>query len=134
MRRRKMIVAIVALASLSGFIGWRTYPRMDPRLVGTWVETHDRYATAEEIARARDPVQFSARTKWSFRADGSGTVANLRMGGTGAGRWRTQGDQLFMRHVSEDQSLSEELVELWNVLAGARRRRWREFQTCFDDA
>jgi hypothetical protein len=134
MRRRKIIVAIVALLSIGGFAVWRITHRHDSRLVGTWVETDSRWPTTDELERVANGDQLHPLTQWQLRADGSGNVANMFMYGAGPCRWRTQGDRLFVRYQSEKLSLREEIGELWGTLCGDRPKPWREYRIVFESA
>lgn len=134
MRRRRTIIALVALLCFGGFSAWRLVPRHDPRLVGTWLETADRWPSVDELERVANGDRGPQSTQWALRADGSGHVKNVLESGGRPCRWRTEGERLYVQYGAERGSLSEEITELWRTLCGARPKRWHEYRYVFESA
>jgi len=134
MRRRKIIVTIVALLCLGGFVAWRLIPRHDPRLVGTWLQTDGHWPSNNELERIVNGDRFQPLTRWELRADGSGIVSNVFTYGEGGCHWRTQGDRLFVCYETEPITVRDRIAELWGTLCGARPKRWHEYRVIIESA
>lgn len=140
MSRRRLAIALLVLIAGGALTAWRVTPRCDPRLVGTWIETPDwietpqRWATAEEIEWASDPDRPWPWMKWSLRDDGSANIVSIFMGGDGACRWRTEGNRLRVNYGPSSASLQDRAMELWEILCGGGRGRWQDYGIEFVDA
>lgn len=72
MRRRKIIVALVALLGLGAFTAWRMVHRCDPRLSGRWLVMFSQPATEQQIRDAGGRITGLASANWTLHPDGTG--------------------------------------------------------------
>ncbi|HVJ86290.1 MAG TPA: hypothetical protein VM452_11640 [Caulifigura sp.] len=79
-RRRGLIVALLALASM---VSWWYWPRGDARLVGTWRATY-----------RNDPTT----TVVTFHANGTG-ILTVSAGATARFPWRLEGNRLLLGYA-----------------------------------
>ena len=78
-RRRGLIVALLALASM---VSWWYWPRGDARLVGTWRATYRNAPTTTVV---------------TFHANGTG-ILTVSAGATARFPWRLDGNRLIVGH------------------------------------
>jgi hypothetical protein len=127
MRRRRLLIALVALLVTGTLAGWKLTHRHDPQLVGRWLMTEDAPATTEQLAAATDRTKFEPKTEWMLRDDGSGMMsARQRVGSVAPDlgsplRWWTSGDRLRIRWgmpLSAWESIKERFDVLYGKFSG----------------